>query len=106
MNLELLVLSIFLALLLAYADRTRAQHISSGPVEVTEVAQSTPKPASPGMVTFRQVPNNDWTPATQITLNGKPYYSESAEKPYSLRISTNTTSPIIRAEVPQWRTVD
>ncbi len=48
---------------------------------------------------FRQVPHNDWTPASQVTLNGKPYFSESAEKPYSLQISTNTTSPVVRAEV-------
>lgn len=51
------------------------------------------------VVVFRQVPHNDWTPASQVTLNGKPYFSESAEKPYSLQISTNTTSPVVRAEV-------
>jgi hypothetical protein len=99
-NLSFPMSSILIILMFASAPHfALAQQASFSPLDVAEAAESTTKPEPLPAITFRPVPHNDWTPATQITLNSKPYYSESAEKPYSLQFSTNTTSPIIRAEV-------
>jgi hypothetical protein len=92
-NLVFLISSALIILMLGYACHpTLAQRGPDGLAEPPQKPQLSP-------IMFRQVPHNDWTTATQIKLNGKPYYAESAEKPYSLQISTNTTSPIVRAEV-------
>lgn len=58
-----------------------------------------PAPAPSGSIVWAPVKNNDWTPATQITLNGNAYFTECSEQPYSLQISQNATSPIVRCEV-------
>lgn len=94
-SLDLRILSVLLALFFAAIhDPALAQQSSRSPTNAAEAAAQ-----ATGKIVFRPVPHNDWTPATQVVLNGKSYYPESAEKPYSLQISTNTTSPIIRAEV-------
>lgn len=94
-NLDARVLGVLLALFsAAVLNPALAQQGFHSPIDVAEVADQTT-----GKTAFRQVPHNDWTPATQVILNSKSYYPESAEKPYSLQISTNSTSPIIRAEV-------
>jgi hypothetical protein len=50
-------------------------------------------------ITWKSAPHNTWGPASQIVLNGNGYYPESAEKPYSLQMSSNTTTPIMRGEI-------
>lgn len=56
-------------------------------------------PPASSVVSWKTLPHNDWTDATKVTLNGKSYFQESAEKPYSAQMSTNTTTPIFRGEV-------
>ena len=68
--------------------------------DLTPVAPPPPTSQPPSNTALWQtVPNNDWTPATQIKLGNHSYYTECAEMPYSMQISTNTTAPIVRCEV-------
>lgn len=55
-------------------------------------------PPSVSTVLYAPVPHNDWTPATQTTIYGKSYWTESPETSHSLQLSTNTNNPIVRCE--------
>ena len=65
------------------------------PSSTNPAATQTPS----GSIVWKSVAHNDWTSATHITLNGRNYNPESAEKSHSAQLSTNTTSPIFRGEV-------
>lgn len=62
---------------------------------------TTPPPVTGTTVKWATVPpmGNNWDSAHQIAFYGNKYWPESAEKSYSLQVSTNTSAPILRADV-------
>ena len=65
-----------------------------------KVAQLAPPAApTPADIVWQSAPHNNWDTASQVVINGKPYYPESAEKPYSIQIAKNTTADLTRFEI-------
>lgn len=66
-----------------------------GPAGGTVIPPVTPP--STGII-WKSVPHNNWDAASQVVVNGKPYYPESAEKPYNIQ-TANTTADLTRFEI-------
>jgi Polysaccharide lyase len=69
------------------------------PTMAEDASEKLVNPGPSSSIIWKSAPHNNWNAASQIVLNGNPYYPESAEKPYSLQMSSNTTTPIMRGEV-------
>lgn len=62
---------------------------------LTAPAVVTPPPS----ITWKTAPHNNWDAASQVTISGKPYYPESAEKPYDINIAQGASIDLVRFEV-------
>jgi hypothetical protein len=58
-----------------------------------------PAAPTPADIVWQPAPHNNWDTASQVVINGKPYYPESAEKPHSIQIAKNTTADLTRFEI-------